>query len=317
MTTIAAQLGWSDSQVERAWSALHLVLAADGIVSERGTELLELAAAQLGVPNLQARAGAAPKLDAQLFPNSRDREALVSVLVVAACIDGRVTLGAEQALRRIATSLAVKSHWVDLLPALRTRNHRAVKWQLAKRSPEARRMLKRVWAEEGLLGIARSIQFVAGFARDNELAAKFRALSGYTPGTFGHAVSEHFRKEGFSLPGARGGMAERMVHHDLMHVLNGYDTTPAGECQLAGFYAGFVAGDAFTFIMIVLATFHLGMNVSPAVVKPANFAFDPAKVLAAYLRGRQVQVDILGQWDYWALMPLRPKAAAAQLGIAA
>jgi NAD(P)-dependent dehydrogenase (short-subunit alcohol dehydrogenase family) len=40
-------------------------------------------------------------------------------------------------------------------------------------------------------------------------------------------------------------MPERMVHHDLMHVLNGYDTDPPGECELAAFYAAFADGDAF------------------------------------------------------------------------
>jgi len=108
-------------------------------------------------------------------------------------------------------------------------------------------------------------------------------------------------------------MPERMVHHDLMHVANGYDTDPAGECELAGFYAGCAGGDPFTFIVTVLATFHLGLSVSPAVVKPARGTFDPARVLAAYSRGRRVRVDVMGPWDYWALMPLSIDEARAAL----
>lgn len=110
-------------------------------------------------------------------------------------------------------------------------------------------------------------------------------------------------------------MPERMIHHDIMHVLNHYDTDPAGECEIAGFYAGFCSGEAFTFIVTVLTTFHLGMKVSPAAVEPARGAFDPARVLSAFLRGRQLKVDVMGPWDYWALMPLSIGEAQRRLGL--
>jgi hypothetical protein len=40
-----------------------------------------------------------------------------------------------------------------------------------------------------------------------------------------------------TFPSAPGGLPERMIHHDLMHVIDGDDTDPAGECELGGFYA--------------------------------------------------------------------------------
>jgi len=39
-------------------------------------------------------------------------------------------------------------------------------------------------------------------------------------------------------------------------------------------------------------------------------------VLAAYLRGRRVRIDIMGPWDYWARMPLPIGVARDELGIA-
>ena len=118
-----------------------------------------------------------------------------------------------------------------------------------------------------------------------------------------------------TFPGEKNGMPERMVHHDLMHVLNGYDTNPAGECELAAFYAAFADGDAFTFFVIVLATFHLGLRVSPAIVRPARGAFDPERAVAAFVRGRSVHVDVMGAWNYWELMPLPLSEARARLGL--
>ena len=160
-----------------------------------------------------------------------------------------------------------------------------------------RRMFRRIWKEEGALGIIRAIGFVLGLHRDRALSTRFCALSKLPPGTFGRAVADHFAARGLPYPGERGGIPERMMHHDLMHVINGYDTDAAGECQIAGFYCGSTEGEPFTSIMTALATFQLALRVSPAVVQPARGAFEPRRVLAAFLRGRCLRVDVMGAWD--------------------
>lgn len=75
-------------------------------------------------------------------------------------------------------------------------------------------------------------------------------------------------------------------------------------------------GDAFTFVVTALATFHLGLRVSPSVVKPARGAFDPERAIAAFVRGRSVRVDVMGAWNYWELMPLPLSEARARIGLA-
>lgn len=67
----------------------------------------------------------------------------------------------------------------------------------------------------------------------------------------------------------------------------------------------------------MLTTFHLGLPVSAAIVEPARGAFDPARVVAAFLRGRRLAADVMGAWDYWALMPLPLEVVRERLGIAA
>ncbi|HEU4408684.1 MAG TPA: hypothetical protein VFS43_25715 [Polyangiaceae bacterium] len=326
---LARAFGLTRAQSAAALGAVRAVVEADGVPpGARSARLLEVAARALGVADGRAEGeggeggeggdgragGEVPEL-ARAFPAPAARRALCDALLVAACIEGEVTAARRAAVRATARRLGVRSPWVDLLGPLGRRDAFAVKRALVTRSPDARRLFARTWQEEGALGLWRAAVFALGLHRDAALAARYRALGGCPVGSFGRAVSDHFAARGLAFPGEKGGMPERMLHHDLMHVLNGYDTDPAGECELAGFYAGSAGGDAFTFVAIALATFHLGLRVSPAVVMPARGAFDPERVLAAYLRGRRLRVDVMGQWDYWALMPLPIEEVRARLGV--
>ena len=312
--SLARALGLSHEQAIAAHEAVRIVaLAGDG-ADAKCFQLMSTVRAALGVS-----AGDAPAaVDlASAFPSERERRALLDALVIPACIGGEVTPARERAVQSFAQRLGVRSHWVELLPALRRRRVLSVKRALVARSPDGRRLFRRVWQEEGAPGLFRVVLFVLGLTRDPALAARFHALAGCPEGSFGRAVIEHFHARGLAFPGEKGGLPERMMHHDLLHVLNGYDTDAAGECELAAFYAASVEGDAFTFFVTVLATFHLGMGVSPAVVTPTRDAFDPERVLAAFLRGRALRVDVMGAWDYWALMPLPIDEARRQLGLEA
>ncbi len=314
--TLVEEFSLDPVQARAALGAFTAVVEADGAAGANGKRLLEVVAQALGLED--APGGLPPMTSAQLgnaFPSPTTRRTLCDLLLVAACIEGEVTARGESVVREFAASLGVRSHWVDLLPALRLRRDFSVKRQLVRRSPDARRLFQRTWAEEGLVGVARAISFVLGWHVNPKLAERFRSLATLSEGSFGRTFFDHIASRGLAFPGEPGGIPERMVHHDLMHVVNGYGTDAAGECELAGFYAGFCPGDSMTFVVIVLATFQLGMGVSPAAVTPTRGAFDPARVLAAFLRGRRLAVDVMGPWDYWALMPLPLDAVRERLGI--
>lgn len=306
---LARALDLSAAQATAAFGAIEKVAHADGALGDRTAHLVDVCRRALGVTSLSA---SGPTVSAA-FPSPGMRRALVDALVLVACVEGEISVARERTVHEMAEELGVRSPWADLLPALRKGQVLTVKRALASRSPDARRLFRRTWEEEGLRGMARALLFVLGLHRDEALAARFHALSACPEGSFGRAVTDHFRAKGITFPGEKNGIPERMVHHDLLHVLNGYDTDPAGECELGAFYCGFAEGDPFTFIMIVLATFQLGLRVSPAVVVPARGAFDPERALAAFLRGRAVRVDVMGKWDYWALMPLPLAEARAKL----
>lgn len=321
--TLARALDLDPRQAHAALAALRCVLTASGEPGASGRRLLAVAAATLEVGDDRPPPASATDIVADLgaelraaFPSAAARRVLVDALLIPACIEGEVTAAGEARVRALARALGVRSHWVRVLGPLRRRRVFAVKRQLYPRAPDGRRILRRTWAEEGLPGIWRALRFVLGLHVDPPLAARFRALATLPPDSLGGRFFADFAARGLAFPGEPRGLPERMIHHDLMHVVNDYTTEPAGECELAGFYAGFADGDAFTFIVIALATFHLGLPVSPPMVLPARGAFDPARVLAAFLRGRRLRVDVMGPWDYWALMPLPLAEVRARLGIA-
>ncbi len=307
---LALALGLSPLQSRAAWQAARDVVLSDGEPGERSRKLLAVLSGALAVT-----AHDPPADPASVFVTEKERRTLVDALVISACIEGDVSRARERAVLELAARLGVRSHWAELLPALRRRRVLAVKRALASRSPDARRVLARTWEEEGVVGLVRAVLFVLGLHRDVAMATRFRGLAICPEGSFGRAVADHFRTRGIAFPGEKNGMPERMVHHDLLHVLNGYDTDAAGECELAAFYAAFADGDAFTFLVIVLATFHLGLRVSPSVVVPARRAFDPERALAAFVRGRGVREDVMGPWNYWELMSLPIHEVRTRLGI--
>jgi hypothetical protein len=310
---IAAELGLDPRRSAAAWCAIQSILEVS-VDPPRQGQLLNACAAMLDLGNTPDTQLPLDELHA-IFPDDAERRALVHALVVAACVGGAVTKEAQWRVNSIAGALEAQTRWVDLLDAMRRKSVFTIKRTLARSAPDARRLLSRTWQEEGVAGIGRALLFVAGLHRDRELARRFCDLEGLPTDSLGSRFFHHIRSRGLAFPGEKGGVPERMVHHDLMHVLTGYDTDGPGECELAGFYAGFSDGDSFTFIVIALATFQLGLAVSPSAVTATVNAFDIERVARAYVRGRRVCVDVMGPWDYWRLMPLRLSEARREVGI--
>jgi hypothetical protein len=134
--------------------------------------------------------------------------------------------------------------------------------------------------------------------RNPELAAKFARLRKLPRGTLGRELVEYLDANGFPLPGERGAVSDIIVQHDLAHLLAGYGTTPAEEVLVASFSAGNRAKDGFAFIVFVLLQFHLGVRMTPGAKAEVGY-FDPARALAAVVRGAKVSVDLTAEWDYW------------------
>lgn len=82
-------------------------------------------------------------------------------------------------------------------------------------------------------------------------------------GTLGHELMAFYNKNGFSVPGERGGFPETGLYHDFSHVLGGYDTLPEGEVQVASFSAGSKRRRPFYLVLFSVLTFSAGINMRP------------------------------------------------------
>ena len=177
------RFGLTPTQRSAAFAATRRVLEADGLpLRTRSADLLLVVRDALGV--VDDALPALPLL-ASLFSTNDMRRSLVDALVIAACIEGEVSVLRQREVERIALELEVNSHWSKLLDALRRRHVFTLKRALVSRAPDARRMFARVWDEEGVRGIFRALVFVLGFHRDTKLAKRYRSLSELPVGSFG------------------------------------------------------------------------------------------------------------------------------------
>jgi hypothetical protein len=107
-----------------------------------------------------------------------------------------------------------------------------------------------------------------------------------------------------AMPGQQNGMPERAMHHDLMHVITGFDTDARGEGRLSAFYAGATdkhrveGADPFTFVVVGLMTFHLGYKVGPTFVGAEVGVSDPLELMALLDVGSAVPLAFMTEWKF-------------------
>lgn len=144
------------------------------------------------------------------------------------------------------------------------------------------------------------------------IAARYHALARLHPTSFGFALWEHYRSNHFPVPG-EGGLSERLLFHDLGHVLSGYDIDPEGELQQAAFRAGTAEDACFSALYAGILQYQAGPRIAPLLVEPREL--DVRKVELAYARGTRVCVDLNEPWDFWPFFSLPLSEARRRLGI--
>ncbi|KEF41610.1 MAG: hypothetical protein ER33_10600 [Cyanobium sp. CACIAM 14] len=146
----------------------------------------------------------------------------------------------------------------------------------------------------GVLQIARSLLK----REDPALARRYRALADLPEGSLGRAYLAFIDANGFSVPGELGGPPPPVVRHDCCHVLGGYGTSPAEECGVLGFQAGFGRNDPFFTILFALAQFQLGIGATPVTGAETGQA-DPEVIFRGLEHGSSVTLDLISDWDPW------------------
>lgn len=235
------------------------------------------------------------------------RKRLVQLALVTALIEGEPTPVTTDAIKRLAAALEVDEDGVRVLREV-ANGH-----LLLARFDFARRMRKFALRGDAAGAVKQILSTLIGL-EDKAVAARYRALADYPPGTVGRTWHDHLAQNGFPFPGERYGVPELGLFHDVGHVLSGYGTEPEEEIQQAAFQAGFVRKDGFLFLLFGILQFHLGMRLTP-VAEAEKGLFDVKKVLRAAERGAACEVDLSEDFDFWSIADVQVSELRARYGV--
>jgi hypothetical protein len=136
---------------------------------------------------------------------------------------------------------------------------------------------------------------------DPALVARYEALSALPRESFGHALWDFDKRNGYAFPGDPGALNARFATpHDSAHVISGYDTSPRGEILVSTFTAGMHPLNPMCgHILPVIFNGHLGVKLND-VARSTTGGLDPDAFWHAWARGRSMTVDLFApDWDVW------------------
>ncbi|MBH0177783.1 MAG: TerB family tellurite resistance protein [Nitrospira sp.] len=281
--------------------AIKTVTLADGEMTASERNLLESIQRMHGTTySIEELEPITPEELAREISDPQLRQQLVQGFIVMSLIDGKPNAQETDLVEQFAQALEVS------VPEVKNLRHVLKGEILQLRLDLVRRVwlrpkVKEIWNGEGIRGLFKFVRGMMGRYENKELAARYQALEHYPVGSLGRSYWEYCRKNGFALPGEKGGAPEQILFHDCAHILSGYGTAPEEEVQVACFSAGFQRRDPFTFVLFVLLQFHVGVRMTPITEARTGF-FDPEKAMIALRRGAAMNIDLNDGWDYRPVM---------------
>lgn len=294
--------------------AMRTACLADGLVRPEELALLEAARDALG--DTCDPAALEPLGDLELRAldlEKSEREHLVQAVILMAVIDGEVTESEARCVERMAQALGVDDARVQNLIQLAHGRVLAMKWDLTRRG-YARDELLRTARDEGLAGVYAAFGPIVGLGRDPALAQRYIALGALPHGTVGRAYFDFITRNDLGFPGEQGGLGERGVWHDMLHVVGDYPITPRGEAEVVAFMAGFRREDPFFWIFTVALQFQVGLRISP-FAPGVPHTIDPRSFVRHHARGARVKMDLSTDWHFRADWARPLDAVRAELGV--
>jgi len=239
---------------------------------------------------------------AEGFTRPELREQFVQGMVVVSLADDVPTPTQIQRMEQFAQALEVTQPAVQNIKFLTKKNSLLFRLDFMRRS-HLRSMVADQFENQGFLGVVKGFLGLKGLLEEPELAAKYHRLQDLPMTTLGYQLWHHYHTNGFAFPGERYGFPEAAVYHDLFHVLGGYDTTIAGEIQVASFIAGFRRSYPLYLLMFVMLQFSAGVKVVPIETAPTQSVLATPGLadllFQALERGTHVNTDLSEGWDFW------------------
>ena len=141
---------------------------------------------------------------------------------------------------------------------------------------------------------------------DPDEFARWDKLKNCSRGSLGRSLWEFYHSRGFKLPGELGAGNAALAHHDWIHLIAGYDTTPIGELEVTAFMASSSRSEGATLGFIgaisiletgLLHSFYGADKFGRALSSDDGIE----RVAQAISRGKACKVDPLVGLDYFKL----------------
>ncbi len=251
------------------------------------------------IPGLSAEAVA------EALPTAEQRLELVELMVTLEMLCDSIPAALEASIE----------HWASVL-GVEDRSLRLARDLAAHASAQALHDFYRYdWvgeqdilspAFEGLLARHGDKAYALTVEPDPLEAARWRALEHCPAGSIGRSLWDFYQERGFGFPGEPGAANAALAHHDWIHVLADFDTSPMGEMEVTAFQAAAstLPGATLGFIGAV-SIFQTGLL--PSLVVPPGYSHalevpgGPERIADAIQRGRACQRDVFREIDFFAV----------------
>jgi hypothetical protein len=273
--------------------AMRAVAEADGAISPKERALLEVSRDALKLSHLVL--DDLPKFDLDEATGA-DGERIVQAMVLMAIMDGAASKEEAALVKAVAERASVTDARVENLRHLAEGRVKWMRFDLTRRG-YAKDELLRTAKEAGLIGVYRTFGPLLGLAHDPEVTRKYIAFGELPNGTVGRAYFDLITKNDLSFPGEAGGLAERGMWHDMLHVAGGYPVDPIGEAEVVAFMAGFRKEDPFFWLFTVALQFQVGLVISPFAPGVPD-QIDPRRFVLHHKRGALVNCDLSTEWRF-------------------
>ena len=140
-----------------------------------------------------------------------------------------------------------------------------------------------------------------GTSADPALLARYEALGGLPQNSFGKALWDFDKTNGYPFPGDPSALnAAFGTAHDSTHVISGYDTSARGELLVSTFTAGMHPINPMSgHILPVIFFFHFGEQLND-VGHAGKGGLDPDEFWHAWARGAEMTADLFDpKWSVW------------------
>jgi tellurite resistance protein len=304
---MAALFPFTPDEAQIVLRALKTVAMADGTFATREQALLAAAAELLGVDaSPEAVSTIAPEDLAEALVDPERRLIALKACLVMGIVDGQISPEEWRVLSSFRSAFAVDEAAMQVFHGLVQQHRQRTQYELQRRlgSPQAGTL----YADQGWQGVlnffTEDLLSLPKTRENSELAWRYRKIGLLPEGTLGRELWRYYRERQFAFAGEPGGVPEALVHHDITHILAGYDTDLEGELQTLAFVAGLRGEDPTSALFLVLLQNAVGGKARPAGDAPAPSAlgFSPEKILSARARGQATREDFTRRRDFWDVM---------------